>query len=304
MRIGMMTGSTGSAASVDAIIADARQAEAEGFAVYAMANIFSHDAIMALAMAGAQTERIELMTAVTPTYPRHPHAMAQQALTARSVAGGRFTLGIGLSHKIVIEDMLGMSFERPARHMRQYLDVLMPLLRGEPAKFEGDQYRVSAELDVPGGPPVECLTAALGPAMLKLTGELADGTILWMTGPKTIESHVVPGLRAGSEAAGRPDARVVCALPVLITNDAEVGRAQAAEQFGHYGFLPSYRGMLDREGLEGPADAAVIGGEEEVENELRRIKESGASDFCGQVFGDAETTARTRAFLASLGSEI
>ena len=304
MRIGLMSGGTGRAESVDAIIADAKQAEDEGFAVYQMANIFSHDAIMSLAMAGAQTDRIELMTAVTPTYPRHPHAIAQQALTAQSVSGGRFTLGIGLSHKVVIEDMLGLSFDRPARHMRQYLEVLMPLLRGEPAAVDGDQYKVAAELDVPDGAPVSCITAALGPAMLKLTGELADGTTLWMTGPKTIESHVAPGLRAGSEPAGRTDARLICALPVLITDDAGAGRAQAAEQFAMYGFLPSYRGMLDREGAEGPADVAIIGGEEEVESHLRRIKDAGATDFCGHPFGDDEQTARTRAFLAALGGEI
>lgn len=304
MQIGMMTGGTGRAESIDAIIADAKQAEAEGYAVFGMANIFSHDAIMALAMAGAQTERIELMTAVTPTYPRHPHAIAQQALTAQSVSGGRFTLGIGLSHKIVIEDMLGMSYDRPARHMRQYLDVLMPLLRGEEAQVDGDQYAVHAGLDVPGGAPVSCLTAALGPAMLKVTGELADGTILWMTGPKTIESYVVPGLRAGSGPAARPDARVVCALPLMITDDAEAGHALAAEQFANYGFLPSYRGMLDREGVDGPADVAIVGGEEEVEGQIRRIKDAGASEFAGQAFGDADTIARTRAFLADLGPEI
>jgi F420-dependent oxidoreductase-like protein len=299
-----MTGGAGDAASVDALIADAKLAEDEGFAVYQMANIFSYDAIMALAMAGPQTDRIELMSAVTPTYPRHPHAMAQQALTAQSVSGGRFTLGIGLSHKLIIDDMLGMSFDRPARHMRQYLEVLMPLLHGEPAKVDGDQYRVAAELDVPGGTPVSCITAALGPAMLKVTGELADGTTLWMTGPKTVESHIAPGLRVGTDAAGRPDARLICSLPVLITDDADAGRAQAAEQFALYNSLPSYRGMLDHEGADGPADVALIGGEEEVESQVRRIKDVGATDFCGHLFGDDEQMTRTRAFLAGLGGEL
>ncbi len=304
MRIGLMTGSTGGAPSVDSIVADAKQAEVEGFATFAMANIFTHDAIIALTMAGAATERIELMTAVVPTYPRHPFALAQQARTAQAVSGGRFSLGIGLSHQVVIEGMLGMSFEKPALHMREYLAVLMPLLRGEASQYKGEQYTGFGELDIPDATAVPCLLAALGPSMLKLTAELADGTILWMSGPKTVEDYVGPRLREAAAAVGRPEPRIVCALPVMLTSDAESAHAAAAEQFANYNNLPSYRGMLDREGAEGPADVAILGSEEEVERKLSHFSDVGVTDLGVAVFGDAEERARTRAFMSSLAPEI
>ena len=142
MQIGIFIGGAGPAPSVQSIVEQAQAAEAAGFSTFGMANIFSHDAMGALTLAGAQTERIELMTAVVPTYPRHPHAMAQQALTVQAASGGRrFVMGIGLSHKIVIEGMFGYSFDRPARHMKEYLDVLLPLLNGEPVQTDGDHYR-------------------------------------------------------------------------------------------------------------------------------------------------------------------
>ena len=192
MRIGLMSGAEGGAGSIGALIEEARGAEALGFDSFWLANIFGFDAITAQALVGHETERIQLGTAVMPSYPRHPVAIAQQALTTASATGGRFRLGIGLSHKIVIEDMFGMSYDKPAKHMREYLSVLAPLLRGEPAKFTGEQYRVNAGLAVPGAGPVPLLVAGLGPVMLRLTGELADGTITWMTGVKTLGSHISP----------------------------------------------------------------------------------------------------------------
>ena len=172
MEIGIFIGGAGPAPSVLDIVEQAQRAEAAGFATFGMANIFSHDAMGALTLVAAQTERIELMTAVVPTYPRHPHAMAQQALTVQAASGGsRFVMGIGLSHKVVIESMFGYSFDRPARHMKEYLDVLLPLLNGEPVKTDGEHYRGAISLDVPDAEkPVSCMLAAMGPAMLRLAG--------------------------------------------------------------------------------------------------------------------------------------
>ena len=136
-----------------------------------MPNIFGLDAITALAIAGRAVPGIHLGTAVVPTYPRHPHALAQQAMTAWDATGGRFTLGIGLSHQIVIESMFGMSFDRPAVHMREYLSVLLPLLREGNVSFAGEQYtrqRPARAGRRPGGPPV--LLAAMAPVMLRLAG--------------------------------------------------------------------------------------------------------------------------------------
>ena len=299
MQIGIFTGATGPAAKIGDIVQDAQNAESEGFAFFAMANIFSHDAMGALTLAARDTERIELMTAVVPTYPRHPHAMAQQAVTVQAASGGqRFVLGIGLSHQIVIEGMFGMSFDKPARHMAEYLDVLLPLLKGEPVRgYEGEQYRGNVHLEVADAPPVSCMLAAMGPAMLKLAGARTDGTILWMTGAQTVETHIAPKINAAAESGS---SRIVVGLPVLLTADAGAGRETARKQFENYGRLPSYRGMLDIEGAAEPGDVAIIGGEEEIAVQLRRLADAGATDFGAVTFGSAEERSRTREFLSAL----
>jgi F420-dependent oxidoreductase-like protein len=302
MRIGVMIGADGPSASLDDVIGIAREAEAIGLDSVWMANIFSFDAISALALIGRETQRIALGTAVTPTYPRHPTAIAQQALTTAAASGGRFTLGIGLSHKIVIEDMLGMSYDKPARHMREYLSVLMPLARGEAVTFHGEQYRVNnVALAVPGGPPLPVVVAALGPAMLKLAGSLADGTNTWMVGPKTMESHIVAKLTAAASEAGRPTPRVVGGYPIALTTKVDEARKKINEQLVIYGQLPSYRAMLDREGAAGPADIAILGDENALASEIRRLESIGVTDFNAAIV-DVEDGARARTleFLGSL----
>src|SRR5881397_3833538 len=196
MQIGIGIGDiAGTPAGVDGLIAQARAAEADGFASGWFANIFGMDAIMAAALCARETTRIELGTAVVPTFPRHPVAMAQQALSAQAIAQGRFVLGIGLSHQIVIEGMLGLSFAKPYSHMREYLAVLGPLVREGSVSHQGKEYRVTAQVAVPGARTCPILVAALAPKMLALAGAEADGTITWMTGPRTIRDHTVPCLR-------------------------------------------------------------------------------------------------------------
>jgi F420-dependent oxidoreductase-like protein len=301
MRIGVIGGVTaGEDGSIDGVIRNARDLEAKGLATFWLPNIFGVDAIATLAIVGRETERIELGTAVVPTYPRHPIAMAQAALTAGAAANGRFTLGLGLSHKIVIEDLMGMSYAKPLRHMREYLTVLGDLLAGRPAKFAGEEYRVNLGLQVPGAKPVPVLVAALGEQMLRLTGRLADGTILWMTGPKTIEQHVAPTLFGAAKEAGRPRPRIVANLPVALTNQPDAARAWVAQNFAIYGSLPSYRAMLDREGAAGPADVTLAGDEKALDQALARLRDLGVSDFAGAIAGvDAETGKRTLEYLAS-----
>jgi F420-dependent oxidoreductase-like protein len=207
----------GSDPSLDGALSQARLAHGAGLATFWMPNIFGLDGITTQAIVGREVPEIELGTAVVPTYPRHPTAMAQQALTTAAATGGRFTLGIGLSHKIVIEDLFGLDYSKPARHMREYLEVLMPLLRGEPAKFAGEEYRVNVGIQVPGAGVVSVLVAALGPVMLGIAGRLTDGTITWMTGPDTLESHIVPTIRRAASEDGRPTPRVVAGLPIALT---------------------------------------------------------------------------------------
>jgi F420-dependent oxidoreductase-like protein len=265
-----------------------------------MANIFGLDAIGSLAIVGRETERIELGTAVVPTYPRHPVALAQQVLTTQAAAKGRFTLGIGLSHQVVIETIMGLSYAKPARHMREYLSVLNPLLKGEASSFQGEEYRVNASLDVPGASPVPVLIAALGPQMLKIAGRMTDGTILWMTGPKTIEGHIGPGLRGAAEKAGRPEPRIVAGLPVVATDDPDTVRERVGKSLTLYGTLPSYRAMLDREGVEGAADIALVGNEKVLDAEFDRLRDIGVTDFNAAIMPLEEgADARTLDWLQS-----
>ena len=280
MRIGVMIGGDGQRRTLEDIVATARRVEAAGLDDVWMANIFAHDAISTLALVGRETTRIGLGTAVTPTYPRHPTAIAQQALTTAAASRNRFTLGIGLSHKIVIEDMLGFSYAQPARHMREYLSVLMPLVRGETVNFQGEQFRVqNVTLDVPDAERLPVVVAALGPVMLKLAGELADGTNTWMVGPKTMEGHIIRRLKDAASAAGRPDPMVVGGFPIVLTHKPDEARAKIAENLTIYGQLPSYRAMLDREGVSGPADVAIVGDENELRGQLRRLEELGVTHF-------------------------
>jgi F420-dependent oxidoreductase-like protein len=294
-----MAGATPAASGLDALVTAAQDLEQRGFASMWLANIFGIDAITAAAIIGRETQRIELGTAVVPSYPRHPSAMAQQALTAQAASGGRFTLGIGLSHKLVIEDMFGLSYERRAKHMREYLAVLGPLLRGEAVQFQGEEYRVNLDLDVPGATPVPVLIAALGDQMLRIAGQSSAGTILWMTGPETIDSHIRPKLTAAAEEAGQPDPRIVAGLPIALTHDADGAREQIAKMLVIYGQLPSYRAMLDREGVAGPADVALVGDEKFLDASIARLRDIGVTDFNAAIFpvdGDAEK--RTLDYLA------
>ncbi|MGI9289593.1 MAG: TIGR03564 family F420-dependent LLM class oxidoreductase [Pseudomonadales bacterium] len=301
MRIGLMMGaSPGEDSSLDGVIQRIQTAEADGFHNVWMANVFGLDAINTLSMAGRETTRIGLGTAVVPSYPRHPTAMAQQALTAAVAAGGRFTLGVGLSHKMVIEDMFGLSYAKPAKHMREYLSVLGPLLTGEGADFDGDNYRVHTKMDVPNARPVPLVIAALGPAMLKIAGEMTDGTSTWMTGPVTLEEHIIPTINAAAMVAGRPTPRIVVGLSIALTIDVAAAKAKLAKNLEIYGMLPSYRAMLDREGAAGPADVAIVGDEQTLRAAIQRLRDIGVTDFNAVLLeAEAGATERTYAFLKS-----
>ncbi|MDF5756732.1 LLM class F420-dependent oxidoreductase [Spongiactinospora sp. TRM90649] len=298
MRTGLLIGEPSGPGALNELRDRLAKAADDGFASAWLSNIFGLDALTALAVAGSQVPGIELGTAVVPTYPRHPIALAQQALTVNAALGGRLTLGIGLSHKVVIEGVFGLGFDRPARHMREYLTALGPLLASEQTDVDGETLRAHIRLSTPtsGAPPV--LVAALGPRLLKIAGELADGTVLWMTGPATVAGHIAPEINAAAAAAGRPAPRVVCALPVCVTGDAGEARARAARIFKMYGELPSYRAMLDREGAAGPADVALIGDEDAVAARVDALAKAGVTDFVASVFTRDDT--RTAAFLRSL----
>lgn len=305
MRIGT---SIAEPSGPDALVKLAEQLHAavdDGFDSAWMSNIFGLEALISLAVAGSQVPGIELGTAVIPTYPRHPAVLAQQALTADLAVGGRLALGIGLSHQIVIKDMYGYSFERPARHMREYLAVLAPLLAGDPVSFDGETVQARIGLSVPrSGHKMPLLLAALAPQMLRLAGSLADGTVLWMTGPATVRDYVVPLITKAAQEAGQPSPRVVCILPVCVTNDPEQARVDAGKAFAIYGQLPSYRAMLDREGAAGPGDVAIVGDEDAVEAQIMALADAGVTDFVAGEYARGSDGPRTRAFLRKLTAEV
>lgn len=308
MKIGIGIGEIGGrAVGLDELITQTKQAERDGFASAWFANIFGIDALTAVALVGRETSRIALGTAVVPTFPRHPVVMAQQALTTQAATGGRFSLGIGLSHQIVVELMFGLSFAKPFTHMKEYLAVLAPLIQKGTVSYQGGEYRVNANVAVPGATPCPILLAALAPKMLSLAGGEADGTITWMTGPKTLREHTIPRINEAAAKAGRPRPRVVVGLPIAVTEDVAGARNAAGKMFQIYGTLPSYRAMLDREGVEGPAGVAVVGNEDAVGEHLRRLGEIGATELLAIPFAfgsDAPTClARTRALLIDLATK-
>jgi F420-dependent oxidoreductase-like protein len=309
MRIGLFLGALELMRNVAERLHRISDAERDGFDSYWMPQHFGADMLTVIAMAGMQTQRIELGTAVVPTFPRHPVALAQQALTAQVATGGRLTLGIGVSHRSTIEDWLGLSYSHPVRHMEEYLSVLRPLLRESGVDFSGQEFRVAGELQIPDADMVVCpvVMAALGPRMLEIAGRLADGTVTWMTGPRAIRDHVIPRIREAAAAAGNPEPRVCVGMPIAVTDHSERARARADRLFQHYAVLPGYRAMLEREGAESPGDIAIVGDEAEVEDQLRYLAEIGATDLLATIFpvdGSQTSATRTRAFLQNLVGKI
>jgi F420-dependent oxidoreductase-like protein len=283
-------------------VAQLRRFAEAGFDHAFASQIFGHDALTLLAAAGAQVPGIGLGTGVVPVYPRHPMMLAQQALSVQAATDNRLILGIGLSHQVVVEGMWGMSYERPARYMKEYLASLMPLLRGETVHSDGEVVTTHAfqPIGIPGVQPPPVVVAALAPAMLKLAGTVADGTITWMTGSDTVASHIVPTIRAAAEVAGRPEPRVMVSLPVTVTADPDGAAERINAANAIYPTLPSYKAMLDKEGAEGTADVAFIGDEEGVASSIERLGANGATDLLAGTFGNAEERAHTFALLSEL----
>lgn len=292
MRIGL----NGGGPSLGRTIADAQRAESEGFAAYSMAG----DSTSTLALIGAQTESIELLTAVVPIFGIHPAVIAGQARVAHEASNGRFTLGIGLSHAVMIEGRMGYSFERPAARMREYLHVLMPLLRGEGVEVNGEFYSYTGEArGTSESGAVPCGIAALAPVMLRLAGELAGGTVLWMANAEAIQSYIKPRMDRAATNAGTAVPQVIASLPIALTDDVSAARDEANRQFAMYGTLPSYRAILDHGGATNPGDAALLGTEAELDAELDRLEAAGVTLFNAAIFRvEQGGPGRTREYLA------
>ncbi|MDW3217015.1 MAG: TIGR03564 family F420-dependent LLM class oxidoreductase [Acidimicrobiales bacterium] len=305
MRISINGSSELMHADVPRLVAHARAAADDGMAGWWLAQTGLVDALTVLALAGEGTGDMELGTAVNATFPIHPTALAAKALTAQAAVGGRLTLGLGVNHAPVVDHTWGMAFEKPIRHMRDYLSSLQPLLETGAVDYAGEDYTarfdgVRPTQDTPG-----LVIAAMGPQMLKLAGARTDGTILWMTGEKAIAGQIAPRLNEAAAAADRPGPRVICSLPIAVTDDEGGMRDFVGQVLAGYGDLPSYRAMLDLDGHAGPGDAMVCGDEESVRQQLGALAAAGATEFAAAEIGDSsEGFARTRALLRDINARV
>lgn len=297
---------TGGRSTVDATVTNLAGLRDEGFRRVWMTQLpYEPDLLTVLAVVLREVDGIEIGTGVIPIQNQHPMLLAQRALTLSLISNGRFILGLGMTHQAVTEGMWGIPWDRPVRRLREYLDGLQPLLAGQLAEAVGETVTTRGALQIPGTRAPDVYIAALGPQLLRLAGRRTAGTVTWMTGPKTLAEHIAPTLRAAAVEAGRAatEVRVVAALPVSVTDDPTTARAGAAKQFAMYGYLPSYRAMLDREGYAGPEDAAIIGDEATVADRIQQLGAAGVDEFVGVVFEEsAEGRARTRALLRGCDS--
>ncbi|WP_035921996.1 LLM class F420-dependent oxidoreductase [Frankia sp. QA3] len=297
MKIGMYVSG---GPSPDAVVDQVRTAARAGLDSAFLSQLVSWDALTLAALCATAAPGIELGTAVVPTYPRHPLALAGQALTVQAVAPAGLTLGIGPSHRKIIEGQFGYRYDRPARHIREYLTVLRPLLRGEPVDVHGETVTAVGRVDAPVAVAPSVLVSALGPVMLRVAGELADGTVTVWTGPRTVDDHIAPTIAKAAADAGRPAPRVVCSVMACVTADPDRVRAAVASQVGFASDFPSYRAILDREGLRGVHETVAAGDEAAVERALRRYAEAGATELLVSLVGDAREQARTLGVVAAL----
>lgn len=299
MRIGI----GGNASTLEGIVSEAVSAEEAGLATFSTSNIFGHDAVSALTVAAARTSRIELLTAVVPCLPRHPLALAQQALTAQVAAQGRFTLGLGSSHEVVVAGSYRLGFQPVASRIEEYLRLLVPLLAQERVETRGRFFGAKGRISAPDAMATPCLLAALGPRMLWLAGEYTQGTVLWLAGSKAVRNEISPPLLEASAAARRPAPRIICGLPIALTDAKSGAREYVNQIWGGYASLPSYRRMLEAEGVRTPAEVALVGDESDLDGALQQLEDAGVTTFLGTLIDFEEGCAqRTLGFLGSRGA--
>lgn len=288
MRIGLQLGPERRPdVKVVKLIESAVDAEAKGFATAWMPQLPNDfDALTAIAIMGQATSTIEFGTAVLPLQSRHPVAMAQQVLSTQAVTKGRLTLGVGPSHHWIVEDMFGLPYEKPAKLVRDYVEVLNAAFAGPgPVDVENDTFRVHNPMEITDLTPTPILLAALAPLMLKIAGEKADGTILWLADAKTIEGHIVPKISAAAAGVGKPAPRVVAGIPVVVCRDEDVGGARqwANVALGHAEYSPNYQRLLEHGEIKDVGDMLIAGSEADVLAGLKRYRDAGATDAAIRV---------------------
>jgi F420-dependent oxidoreductase-like protein len=315
MRIGLMIGPERGryGTKVQRLQADARWAEEAGLATVWIPQIPDEfDALTAATLVGTETSRIEIGTAVIPVQPRHPIALAQQVLSVQTVCQGRLSVGLGVSHHWIIDEMLGLPYERPVAPMAATLDVLDQALAGPgTVDVENDFFSVHNPLDITDVSPTPVLLAALGPRMLQLCGARTDGTILWMADERAIATHVVPNLTRAADGAGRPAPRVVAGVPVCLCGDDEIDIAVARTNriLSEAEVSPNYQRLLDLGDARSVGDILLAGSESTIGKRLQAFADAGVTDISVRVVPIGEgrdeliaSSKRTRALLSSLAS--
>lgn len=285
---------------IESALAEAKWAGAVGFDSFWISQIFGVDPIVALAVIGREVLEIkEFGTSVVPLAGRHPLALAASARTANAATNGRFTLGVGPSHKVVVEHNFGESYERPFTWTKEFVKALAPLLDGQPADVTGEIVSTHGALTI-DAPRCPLLLAALGPKMLQLAGELTDGTSLGSCGPRMIREHVTPIINEAASAAGRPSPRIQAVVGVAVTDNADALREQHRSSSIGYDQLPTYRRALDLEGVASGADLSLLGSWSQIEEGLNQYVAAGVTDIRIMIAtSDTETIQRTKEALTN-----
>ena len=299
MRLGINGTGLVQKASIDAIAEHAKEAAQDGFSSYWLAEhpTGGLDAITVLTVVGLQVPDMELGTAIVPTFPRHPMVMAGQVHTLQNAIGHRFTLGIGLSHKPMMAQ-LGIPFERPIGHLKEYLSVLVPLLNGGRVSYQGEMISCDAQTFFKPSKATPVVVAALGPQALNVAGRLADGTTLAWVGPRTVREHIKPRISEAAATAGRAAPRIIATLPVCVTDDENGVRSRITKTLKMYGELPSYKAMFEREGISEPGQLALVGSAAKVSDALAELAAAGVTDFAASEFTtNSEEVTHTRQLL-------
>jgi len=302
MRISVLIGAQGE--PIDQLLEVAKACDDAGIDGIWYGQFLGYDAPTLAVAAAARTTRLVPGVSVVVARPRHPFAVAAQAQTVNALSGYRFRLAVGLSHRSTIEGVYGLDYPAPARYLREYLHVLNELLALRPVDFDGEFLHAHGALTIPEARPLPLLTGALGPLALEVTGELADGTITYLAGPRTIEEHVLPRLLAGAARSGRPSPEIVACVPVLAADDPDAIVPRARDFTRFHAMLPEYQQVIEREGLDHPADMSLIGGHDAIRRGIERLRDAGATEFGAALFGDREEELRTIRVLGEVAAQL
>lgn len=267
--------------AVDDVVEQARRAHEVGVRHIWLPQRFDYDAISLAGHVGAAVPGLGVGTFVVPINPRHPLIVAMLAQTAQAASHGNFSLGLGLGAKAVEQQAFGTSWSNPAGRLREHLEVLQSIFTTGAVDYHGEELTAAPEWPVatPGGTPVPLYVAAMGPRALRVTGELADGTLPYLAGPRTLSEFVVPTISEAATAAGRPAPKIIAAVPVVVADDASAAYDVAAAELEFYESIPSYAKVIEREGVTRAADVAAVGPAEAVRTQLRRYLDAGATDL-------------------------